>query len=39
MKKMYDELADQLDGVDGLDDLDEDEMKDSFFWCNFYLNK
>jgi hypothetical protein len=19
-------------------DLDEDEMKDSFFWCNFYLN-
>ena len=28
MKKMYDELADQLDGVDGLDDLDEDEMQE-----------
>lgn len=28
MKKMYDELADQLDGVGGLDDLDEDEMQE-----------
>ena len=28
MKKMYEELADQLDGVDGLDDLDDDEMQE-----------
>ena len=28
MKKMYDELADQLDGVDGLDELDDDEMQE-----------
>lgn len=28
MKKMYDELADQLDGVDGLDDLDDEELQE-----------
>ena len=28
MKKLYDDLADQLDGVDGLDELDEDEMQE-----------
>jgi hypothetical protein len=28
IKKLYDDLADQMDGVDGLEDLDEDEMQE-----------
>ena len=28
MKKMYDELADKLDGVEGIDELDDDEMQE-----------